>query len=200
MAIVGSAPSCLDNEPGFIDSHDIVIRINNFKLSPETGFRTDIFYSFFGSSIKKQQKDLKNTTLCMCKCPDSKFIESKWHRDNGREVGVDFRYIYEARKDWWFCDTYIPTTERFLEHFAMLDNHIPTTGFACILDVLDCDTTVYITGFDFFKSKIHNINEHWRPGRKDDPIGHDPRGERRLLKTLLNEKITMDKTLRAICL
>jgi hypothetical protein len=31
VAIVGSGPGCLDNDPGFVDSHDVVVRVNNYK-------------------------------------------------------------------------------------------------------------------------------------------------------------------------
>ena len=33
VAIVGSGPSVLSNVPGFVDSHDLVIRVNNHKCS-----------------------------------------------------------------------------------------------------------------------------------------------------------------------
>lgn len=192
VAIVGSAPSVLDNKKGFIDSHDIVVRVNNYRtkgFEDKTGERTDVFYSFFGSSIKKTAKELKadGVGLCMCKCPNSKPIESEWHVRNHKPLGIDFRYIYEdIRKDWWFCDTYIPTDERFLNSFELLDRHIPSTGFACILEILSFDCEVTITGFDFFASKVHNVNEPWREGRKDDPIGHSPERELSWLKNNFN--------------
>lgn len=180
VAIVGSGPGVMDNEEGFIDSHDVVVRANNYKLFPETGFRTDVFYSFFGSSIKKKVRELKRdgVHLCMCKCPNAKFIESKWHRVNKKERGTDFRYIYDDRKDWWFCKTYVPTVAEFLKQFEILGNHIPTTGFSAILDVLSYSPkSVYITGFDFFQSGIHNVNEPWRKVNEDDPICHTPKAE-----------------------
>ena len=197
VAIVGSAPSCLDNKIGFVDSHDVVVRVNNYRLSKGTGNRTDVFYSFFGSSVKKTPEELKKDEvfLCMCKCPNSKPIESEWHVKNGKPLGVDFRYIYDIRRDWWFCDTHVPDTGRFIGTFELLDRHIPTTGFSAIVDILDCSPgSVFITGFDFFASGIHNVNEPWRPGRKDDPIGHRPDLELGFLKK--NKHLfTSDKTL-----
>ncbi len=177
VAIVGSAPSCLDNEPGFVDAHDVVVRINNYKIGQEQGFRTDVFYSFFGTSIRGERAELRGdgVTLCMCKCPDAKPIESPWHEISGKQIGIDFRYIYRARAAWWFCDTYVPDVPSFLEKFELLDRHIPTTGFAAILDVLACEpASVYVTGFDFFSSGMHNVNERWKPGNPLDPIGHRP--------------------------
>lgn len=177
VAIVGSGPSVLDNAPGFVDSHELVVRANNYKLGDGPGRRTDVFYSFFGGSIRKTAEELRRdgVRLCMCKCPNDKPIVSEWHERNGKQAGIDFRYIYETRASWWFCDTYVPTTARFLETFAVLGSHIPTTGFAAILEVLRCEPrSVYLTGFDFFASGVHNVDEKWRPGNPEDPIGHRP--------------------------
>jgi hypothetical protein len=177
VAIVGSAPSCLDNAPGFVDAHDVVVRVNCYKTGGQQGHRTDVHYSFYGSSIDKDARDLQRdgVTLCMCKCPDSKALDSEWHERHGKQNGIDFRYIYRARAGWWWCDTYVPSDEQFLEKFNILDRHIPTTGFAAILDVLACDpASVYLTGFDFFASKVHNVNEPWRAGNPQDPIRHMP--------------------------
>lgn len=181
VAIVGSGPGVLENDKGFIDSHDVVVRINNFKIiPPATGARTDVFYSFFGRSIKKEKYELKRSgvTLCMCKCPNDHAIDSDWHVRNRQMIGVDYRPHYERRKDWWFCDTYIPTKQEFLASFELLGRHVPTTGFACILDVLLLGPrSVYLTGFDFYRSGIHNVNERWRPRNSTDPIGHVPEVE-----------------------
>jgi hypothetical protein len=180
VAIVGSGPGVLDNEPGFIDGHDLVVRINNYKVSAAAGFRTDVFYSFFGSSVRKEAAELKldGVTLCMCKCPNAHAVESEWHRRNGKMIGVDFRSHYARREGWWFCDTFIPTVAEFLVTFDLLGRHIPTTGFAAIHEVLAfAPRSVYLTGFDFFRSGIHNVNEPWRRNNSDDPIGHVPERE-----------------------
>lgn len=185
VAVVGSAPSVLENKPGFVDSHDIVVRVNNYKTSSNAGFRCDVHYAFYGSSIKNRVEDLKRdgVTLCMCKCPDAKPIESEWHEKHGRQNGIDWRSIYLNRRNWWFCDTYIPTVERFMYGFELLGRHIPTSGFAAILEVLAMQPQkVYLTGFDFFSSGIHNVNERWRPGDPTDPIGHVPEREAAWLK------------------
>lgn len=177
VAIVGSAPSCLEHSPGFIDSHDVVVRVNNYKTGEKQGYRTDVHYAFYGTSVRKSAEDLKRdgVKLCMCKCPDSKPIASDWHEQHGKHFGIDFRYIYQNRKDWWFCDTFIPDDSRFIDKFNLLERHIPTTGFAAILDIVECDpASVYLTGFDFFSSGLHNVDEAWKPGDTTDPIRHMP--------------------------
>lgn len=181
VAIVGSGPGALDNVPGVVDSRDIVVRVNNYKTTPETGKRCDAFYSFFGGSIKKSAQDLKSdgVKMCLCKCPDAKFMESDWHKRMGKEIGTDFRYIYRQRAGWWFCDTFVPTVEEFVASFKLLNNHIPSTGFSALLLIQECEPkSIYLTGFDFFASRIHNVNEPWRPGNPEDPIGHAPELER----------------------
>lgn len=177
VVLVGSAPCVLDNEPGFIDAHDVVVRVNNYKLGQAQGQRTDVFYSFFGSSIRKSAEELirDGVKLCICKCPNSKPIECAWHERNGKQLGVDFQYIYRTRAQWWFCDTYVPSDERFIETFNLLESHVPTTGFAAILDMLKCEPgSLHLTGFDFFSSGLHNVDEKWRAGDPTDPIGHRP--------------------------
>lgn len=202
VAVVGSAPSVLDNEPGFIDSHEVVVRVNNYALSEAAGDRTDIFYSFFGRSIRKTQQELRRdrVKLCWSKIPDAHPIQSEWHVVNNKMIGVDFRPHFVNRRAWWFCDTFIPTTEHFLRSFELLDRHMPTSGFAAILDMLWCDPkSVYLTGFDFFTSGVHNVNEKWRPGDPRDPIGHRPDLERAWLKrNVSGYPITLDKKLEEL--
>ncbi|WP_395406300.1 hypothetical protein ACHMW6_06405 [Pseudoduganella sp. UC29_106] len=200
IAVVGSGPGSLDNEPGFVDSHDIVVRANNYKTGDNQGFRTDVHYSFYGTSIRKTREELAGdgVTLCMCKCPNSKPIESEWHERMGKQVGIDFQYIYRNRAPFWFCDTFIPDDAHFLRSFELLDRHIPTTGFSAILDVLACEpANVYLTGFDFFTSGIHNVDEKWKAGNPEDPICHRPDLEAAWLRAN-RAGLTFDKRLQQI--
>lgn len=181
VAVVGSGPSVLRNALGFVDSHDVVVRVNNHRTSPAAGLRTDVHYSFYGSSIRKDARELQaeGVRLCMCKLPNSKPLTSEWHERRGKAEGVDYRYIYRQRAPWWFTDTFIPDDARFLAKFELLGKHQPTTGFAAILDVLECEpASVYLTGFDFFTSGIHNVTEPWVAKNLDDPICHRPDLER----------------------
>jgi hypothetical protein len=202
VVIVGSGPGSLSNPPGFIDSHEVIVRVNNYKLMGNTGRRTDVFYSYFGLAVKKRISELKRdgVKLCMAKCPNAKIMKSEWHESTGQHYGVDFREIYERRKEWWFCKTYVPTMDEFMAHFHLLDGHVPTTGFSAILDVLSYNPAhVYLTGFDFFTTKIHNLNERWRSGNPDDPIGHVPDAERMWLKENIDSlPISMDARMKSL--
>lgn len=177
VALVGSGPGVLTNEPGFIDSHDVVVRVSDYKTGEKAGRRCDVHYSFYGNSIKKDRDTLKRdgVRLCMSKLPNSRPLKSEWHEAHNKPEGVDYRYIYRNRAAWWFCDTFIPDDARFLRKFDLLGKHQPTTGFAAILDVLECGPrALYLTGYDFFTSGIRNVDEPWRPGNPTDPIGHRP--------------------------
>lgn len=203
VAVVGSGPGILENKPGVIDGHEVVVRVNNYRcIDYRTGRRCDVFYSFFGSSIRKTADELRadGVTLCMSKIPDAQPIESDWHRRNGKMIGVDFRPHFRRRRDWWFCDTYVPTVAEFMVAFDLLGRHMPTSGFAAVIDVLDFGPKrVHLSGFDFFRSKIHNLKDPWRPKNLDDPIGHVPEAElawlRRAAPTL---PITCDPTLERL--
>jgi hypothetical protein len=176
----------LDNEPGYVDGHDVVVRVSNYKTGTAQGFRCDVHYSFYGTSIKVDAARLlaDGCELCMCKLPDSQPLESAWHRARGKLAGIDYRYIYRQRSYWWPCPVFVPSDERFLAKFELLGNHQPTTGFAAILDVLECEpAAVYLTGFDGFTSGVHNVDEPWRPGDPSDPIGHRPDLELQWLRT-----------------
>ena len=204
VVIFGSGPSCFNNDAAAIDNYDVIVRVNNYVFKgyeSQVGHRTDVFYSFFGSSIKKSVEELKEqgVKLCMSKLPNAKPIESEWHIRNKQPYGVDYRYIYKQRAAWWFTDTYIPETESFMELFNLLKNHQPTTGFAGIWELLRLPIkSLYITGFDFFSSMQHNGLERWRPKNLDDPLRHEPDREAVLLKKWAseNDKIRLDKTLR----
>lgn len=203
VAIIGSAPCVLENNGGHIDSYDEVIRVNNYKIKPfqnHVGSRCDIHYAFYGSSIRKRMEQLKTdgVKFCMCKCPDDLCFDHHkmvdWDQHNR---GGNYKWIYENRKDWWFTDIYVPDRKAFMDYMGLLKGHVPTTGFSCILDLLQCECKeLYITGFDGFKSKVHNINESWRDKKERfDPVCHEPDKEMELIKhyndTMENVKVDM---------
>lgn len=199
IALVGSGPGSLDNPRGFVDSHDVVVRVNNHKCGEGPGFRTDIHYSFYGSSIKKTAEELiaEGVVACWSRLPDCEFMQSEWHTRRGKLLGVDYRPHYEKRKGWWFCPTYCSTVEELQDKFDLLGGHMPTTGFSALLDVLSCNPrNVFLTGYDFFQTGIHNVNERWKSGHPGDPIGHRPDVEREwFAANVKGLPITMDALL-----
>lgn len=202
VAIVGSGPSSLDNAPGLVDSFDVVCRVSDYKTGANQGYRCDIHYSFYGNSIRKPANELEadGCKLCICKLPNSKPLKSEWHERRNKQVGIDYRYIYEKRESWWFCDVFIPDDARFLRKFELLGKHQPTTGFSGVLDVLDCKpASLYMTGYDFFSSKLRNIDEAWKPGDPTDPIRHRPDLEAQWLAENQHDyPLTFDPKLRSM--
>lgn len=184
-----------------MDSHDIVVRVNNYRCIPGsgTGQRTDIHYSFYGTSIKKSREELLSDGVIACwnRLPDAEFMKSEWHRRRNKLPGVDYRCHYKLRENWWFCPTYCSTVSELQDKFDLLGGHMPTTGFSALLDVLSCRPRhVFITGFDFFQTNVHNVNESWRPGDPGDPIGHVPQIEREwFIANIERLPVTMDALL-----
>lgn len=201
VAIVGSGPGVLGNAPGFVDGYDVVVRVNNYKLSDAAGHRCDVFYSFFGTSIRKTRGELiaDGVKLCLCKLPNADMtarsadnpspLDGAWHRKHSKMIGLDYRphYTRRASTGFWFCDTYVPSIAEFRVGFDLLGRHMPTTGFAAILDVLSFKPrSVFLTGFDFFASGIHNVDEPWVHRNHDDPYRHAPDRERAFIAARMN--------------
>jgi hypothetical protein len=209
VVIVGSGPGALVSPMGFIDSFDVVVRVNNYGSGARhqtLGRRTDIHYSFFGGSITKTREELQadGVRLCMCKCPDSKPIHSDWHVERGKLNGIDFRYIYRDRAAFWFGPTFIPDDAHFLRGFAELGAHVPTTGWSAICDIAGLrPESLHLTGFDFFTSGTHCVDKPWKAGDHRDPIGHVPHREAALLRLSIEGgrwpfAITLDPLLRKL--
>ena len=211
--VIGSAPSCLENNGKHVDSYDIVIRVNNYKTKGEhwktkkkydftsqVGSRIDYHYSFYGGSIRKTDEELKGIKAHLCKCPDALVHPTAWHKERNY-VGCDFTQIYRRRRGFWIAPVYIPTVEHYYKLFNRLKQHVPSTGLACINDVLQCHPSeLYITGFDFMKTPRHNVNELWLAGDPTDPIGHDWEAEQKLFTEWVNKNknIVLDNRLKDI--
>lgn len=214
VVIIGSAPSGKDNTAKDIESYDEIIRVNNYKTfgidirgkrydyRKYLGTRTDYHYSFYGGSIRKTANDLNGIKGHLCKCPNDDCHVTEWHKKNNQIQGGDFRPIYRRRHDFWIAPVYVPEKEHYMRLFNLLSKHVPSTGFACIWELMQCSPReLYITGFDFMTSKRHNVDEMWREGRHDDPIKHDWDKENQLFKRWLfdNSFIKADNKLRGQC-
>lgn len=213
VAIVGSGPSAMDNEKLYIDSYDEVVRVNNYKTkgisisgkhydyTDSVGYRVDYHYSFYGGSIRKTADELlaDGVKAHLCKCPNDDCHVTEWHKERNQQQGGDFRPIYRRRHDFWVKPVYIPTKDHYMELFHKLGDHVPTTGFACIWEFAQMDLQeLYITGFDFMKSGLHNMNEPWNPGKQDDPVKHLPDQEEIMVKKMWQKSkfIRLDRYLR----
>lgn len=187
VCIIGSAPSGLDNNGSYVEDFDVIVRVNNYKtrgtnkrgltydFTDSLGVRTDYHYSFYGGSIRKTQEELKADGVKghLCKCPDDICHVTGWHVENKKIHGGDFRGIYRRRKGFWFAPLYVPEKAHYLTLFNLLGGHVPSTGFAGIWEIVNSQPKeLYVTGFDFMQSKLHNVNETWLEGDPNDPVGH----------------------------
>lgn len=189
VIVLGSAPNLLNTPSTVINAHDIVVRVNNFKLYNECD-RADVFYSFFGKSIRTPLQRLKqlNCQLMMCKCPDVP-IEVK-NRDGSinEKLTDDYGWIYDFRTEWFEqaqIPFFIQTEDNFNENNKMV-GQIMTTGVAAIFDIYRYNPKkMYFAGFDFGMSKMHNINKPMII--KPDPNCHHFEEEFNLMKKFHDE-------------
>lgn len=163
VLVLGSAPNVLETETDFMDSFDLIVRVNNYK-NFNSCRRTDVYASFFGKSIRKDIHNLRQdgVRLLMAKCPDDIVEVKNPDGSINTKLSEDFRWIYEFRNEW-FKVAGIPLFIQTVENFN--NNNIPikqicTTGVAIILDILRCKPKhLYFAGFDFAMSGMHNINK-----------------------------------------
>jgi len=157
LLIVGGAPSASNQPEEWYSSFDIIVRCNNYKKI--NSYRTDIFFSYFGRNIKKTKEELSSdgVKFLINKCPNNDMTEkcAKYNINM-----ADYRWIYDLRKDWWFCPLVIFTEEELINQIELLGGYMPTVGLSATL-FLKQFTKPTIIGFDCFESNIHNLSEPW---------------------------------------
>jgi len=195
VVILGSAPNVKNISAKKLNSFDIVVRVNNYKIFNECK-RVDVFYSFLGKSIRTTNEEIKKTKckLIYCKCPNENIITKNINGEINERLTEDFRWIYCFRSDWFNVPYYIPPVETFSQNSAFV-NQVMTTGVSAIIDILrHKPTLVHIAGFDFFTSGLHNggAAAKWK-GKK----GHNFEGEANVVRKLLkNDWITCESEIK----
>jgi len=158
ILIVGGAPSASKKSKNWYDSFDVIVRLNNYKKATDS--KTDIFFSYFGRNIKKTKEELLKDGV--------KFLINKYpNKDLSKELknsnidDKDYRWVYNLRKDWWFCTLISLTKEELLYQIELLGGYMPTVGLSAILFFLQFKNPITIIGFDCFESGKHNLDEDW---------------------------------------
>lgn len=109
ICIVGAAPNMKDSCQGsFIDSHDVVVRFNNFHCDKEhvkdVGSKMDIYVSnFVGVEHKYKEVIEKNTKYFFCSYPDpdsSSFSKTKKFKRKSRRIKLQEFKNSEYYKIW----------------------------------------------------------------------------------------------------
>jgi hypothetical protein len=128
--------------------------------------------------------------------PYCEFLE---HNHGRVQLGISGNWKPFFRKEWFWTKlpTYIVSREDFIRNFRML-NRILTTGMSAVVDICRFrPKELYVTGFDFFDSGKHEIDQPWKQGCG----GHDVGMERHLMRwmALHYDFMTMDARLRQAC-
>jgi len=178
VLIVGGAPSASKKSKEWYGSFDVIVRCNNYKKINSD--RTDIFFSYFGRNITKTKEELleDGVKFLINKCPNLNMEEDFKNYDIQDK---DYRWIYNLRKNWWFCPLISLKKEELINQIELLGGFMPTVGLSAILFFLQyCNPT--IIGFDCFESGIHNLDEEW------DASGNHATGKEKNILTYLNQK------------
>ena len=172
ILLVGGGPDANLLTSKEYDSFDYIIRINNFKYANECK-RTDFWYSYFGRNIKNLEDRIEqeNIKALICKYPI--------------DIEIGGLNVSELRDPLWNkinIPVYVPNITESIQTNNSLDIS-PTAGFAAILSILKVPLVhLTIIGFDFFASKIHDLNEEW-----DSSGGHKPEIEKEYIENLENK-------------
>jgi len=179
LLVVGGAPSASKKSKDWYDTFDVIVRCNNYKKINND--RTDVFYSYFGRNIKKTKEELlkDGVKFLINKCPNANMTKVLTNCDIQDK---DYRWIYDLRKDWWFCPLISLTEQNLIRQIGFLDGYMPTVGFSAIL-FFSKYTKLDIIGFDCFESGIHNLNEKW-----DNSGNHNQDKEKQILLYLTQQR------------
>lgn len=201
VIILGSAPSVIKVDADFMDSFDIIVRLNNYKHF-NSCTRTDVYYSMMGGSIMKTNGELKKdgVKFIFCKNPFRKIIVRNPGGSVNHLQSQDCRTPYmnnRSSRVKWFELPYFLQTLKNWKWITGRINKVTTTGLAAIVDIYRYrPSKMHIAGFDFFASGLHNINipSHIKPW----PKHHDFKAEFLFVRDFVAEhkNITVDDTLQ----
>lgn len=188
VIILGSAPCVTNANELYLDKFDIIVRTNNYTHFNKCK-RTDVYYSFFGSSILDVEKKLMEDRpkFLFFKYPfNFDFTRHKKSKEIPGKSG-NFKYIQELRFDIIKNYNHFAQSQaNFISNFIAIGS-IPTTGVAAIFDVLRYQPKeLHIAGFDFFASGKHNINQPWTP---KEGRGHDFEAEKAVIDGLIKDNL-----------
>lgn len=201
VVVIGSAPSALRNRGEDIDGYDTIIRVNNYDLGRDSnslGTRTDIYYSFFGSSIKHTAEQLRKekVQVLVSKIPYADYTRHYAYGRDERHGVLNFKKYYDNWR-WRGLPIYIPRTTDLIDECALI-GRMMSSGVSAIKFALSCEPkSLYVTGFDFFASGIHDHHARWRNGAG----GHATHKEREYVKSLYKKSggvLVPDETLKKI--
>ncbi len=162
IAIVGNAGYLLDCDVGErIDDFDLVIRMNNFRLSGyerHIGSRNDVVITNFSRySIDFSNPGLRNCRMLVSSRPMN-FLRH-------RKLGIEDRlgeHVTAGMKALRARHVFVPDLHYFTELTARLERY-PTTGLMALHLVVDILSShcreLFLTGFSFFDGRTHYFSD-----------------------------------------
>lgn len=199
VLLLGSAPSVINLKPEFMESFDIIVRVNNYR-NFNSCTRTDVFYSMMGGSIKKTCAELKKdgVKFIFCKNPFANVQVLNSDGSINYLESQDMRKVYLVRKHWFELPYYIQSEKNWRWITAKIGK-ICTTGLAALVDIVRyLPNRVHMAGYDFFSSGMHNIDipSHFKPW----PKHHDFKAEMLFVRHFMKSHpfITCDETMQRI--
>jgi hypothetical protein len=200
ILIMGSAPSVVKLTPKFMDSFDLICRVNNFSFFNECK-RTDIWYTMAGRSIKKTTGDLKTgkCKLAFLKTPFRNIVTYNRDGSINKLQSFDSRAHYiKCRKRWFEVPFYLQNVNHWRWLTAQI-GQIVTTGLSAIVDLYRFNPkSMHVAGFDFFSSRLHNISVpiHLKPWPKHHDFKTEFLFARKFINTYPN--ISVDETIKKL--
>ena len=186
VALVGNAGYLAEvRQGGFLDSHDVIIRMNNFRLTgfeEAVGHRTDVLLTNFYKDIDFSNPALHQASVIVSSSPNN-FQRTP-------ERGLFIRHgerITTGMLKLGASVVFAPDTERFLGWIEQIGRY-PTTGAVGVFLLLDyllpVIKTAYVTGFSFFAGRSHYFND-----ATIVPNNHNVDRERTILSARLEREI-----------
>jgi Glycosyltransferase family 29 (sialyltransferase) len=178
LAIVGNAGYLSELAQGeLIDSHDLVLRMNNFRVAGferQVGTRTDIFLTTFHSDVDLSNPALADAQLIVASVPCN-FAKSRGRGLQQRHAEFIVRGVRQMERR----EVFVPAIDYFTAARRAIGRY-PSTGAMAVLLALDfllpvCGE-IYVTGFSFFAGRGHYF--HGAPVAANN---HDPGREQALL-------------------
>jgi hypothetical protein len=185
LAIVGNAGYLAELSQGArIDAHDLVLRMNNFRLAGferQVGRKLDIFFTTFHQDVDLTNPPLEKARFIATSVP---FNVLK------RPVGLQQRhasFVAAGVRRLSGGEAYVPDTSYFVAARRTIGRY-PSTGAMAILLAIDfllpvCGQ-IFVTGFSFFEGQGHYF--HSGPVV---PRNHDPRREMDFVRAKLERPV-----------
>jgi hypothetical protein len=201
LALVGNGGYLADLRQGkLIDGHDLVIRMNNFRLKGfevQLGRRCDVLLTNFYSDIAYSNPEFGQASLLVSSSPNN---YRKLRRRGIRHRHAE--YIAAGMSKLGRREVFVPSLDWFLDRIADLGRY-PTTGTCGILLILEhllevCGP-VFVTGFSFFRGRSHYFSD----AVVDSSLNHDVEREaqlvgKRLLPHINSARIRVDPVMTSI--